>query len=207
MESDLAVDMLVSATTEKARISTIIMDQYSTTMVKIRKSQLHETTEKSGINHAKKSVGNDLYALQKKHHILSSKIIPYLQKYFSYTIKQHKNDPLLTRTTIQNIVPSCFGDHIKCDEKQCKGKFYEHKSLQYGKELCGEKFKKDLNQVFGKHVKNADALSPNGNTCSYESFNLVVASKAPKSIIIQNQRVSTFALSQRFAKITLARLT
>ena len=88
--------------------------------------------KESDISHAKKTIGNDLYALQKKHHILSSKIIFYLQKYFSYTIKQHKNDPVLTKASIQKIFPHCFGDHEKCDEKWFSGKFdaiYKHKSL------------------------------------------------------------------------------
>ena len=40
MESDLAVDMLVSGTTEKACISTIIMDEDSTTMAKIKKAAI-----------------------------------------------------------------------------------------------------------------------------------------------------------------------
>ena len=39
---------------------------------------------------------------------------------------------------------------------------------------------KSLNQVFEKHTKNADALSPNESTCANEYFNLLVASKAPK---------------------------
>ena len=99
MESDLAVDMLVSGTTEKACISTVIMDEDSTTMAKIKKLP-YEVTKESDINHAKKTVGNDLYALQKKHHILSSKVISSLQKCFSYAIKQHKNDPVLTKASI-----------------------------------------------------------------------------------------------------------
>ena len=37
MASDLAVEMLVSGTTQKARISTIVMDEDSTTMAKIKK--------------------------------------------------------------------------------------------------------------------------------------------------------------------------
>ena len=45
IESDLAVVMLVSGTTEQARISTIIMDEDSTTMAKTKKSVLHEVTK------------------------------------------------------------------------------------------------------------------------------------------------------------------
>ena len=39
--------------------------------------------------------------------------------------------------------------------------------------LCEEELKKDLNWIF-------DEPSRNRNTCTNESFNLVVASKAPK---------------------------
>ena len=51
MESDLAADMSVSGTTEMASLSTIIMDEDLT----------------------QKSVGNNLYVLQKNYHIFSSK--------------------------------------------------------------------------------------------------------------------------------------
>ena len=100
MESDLAVDMFVSSTTEKVRISINIIDEDSTAMAKIKESVPHEVTKEGDINNAKKTVENDLYALQKKHHILSSKVICYLQKCFSYRIKQNKNDPVLTKASI-----------------------------------------------------------------------------------------------------------
>ena len=54
MESDLSVDILLSGTTEKTRISTFIMNKDSTTMAKIRKSVLHEVTKESDMDHAKK---------------------------------------------------------------------------------------------------------------------------------------------------------
>ena len=41
MESDLAVDILVSGTTAKARILTIVMDEDSRTIAKIKKSVPH----------------------------------------------------------------------------------------------------------------------------------------------------------------------
>ena len=61
--------------------------------------------------------------------------------------------------SIQNIVPHCFGPHVKCDEKWCSAKFdstYKQKSLPYGKDLCGEELKNNLNWVFEKHAKNAE---------------------------------------------------
>ena len=70
LESDLAVDVLLKGTTQKPCISTIIIDEDTTKMVKIKKIVPHEVTKESDINHAKKTAGNDSYALQKKHHIL-----------------------------------------------------------------------------------------------------------------------------------------
>ena len=61
--------------------------------------------------------------------------------------------------------------------------------------------KLDLNWVFHKNSKIADVLSPYGSTCAYESFNRVVASKAPKKcIIIQNQRILIFILFKSLLK-------
>ena len=81
------------------------------------------------------------------------------------------------------IVPHCFGDNEKYNEKWCSGKLdasYKHKSLPYGRNLCGDGLKKDLNRIFEEHAKNATALSPNESTSTNESFNLVVVSKEPK---------------------------
>ena len=40
--------------------------------------------------------------------------------------------------------------------------------------------KKNLNRVFEKQAKNAEALNPNESTNANDSFNLVVTSKSPK---------------------------
>ena len=54
MEGDLAVDLLVSGNTEKARISTIIMDEDSITMAKIRISVPHVVAKEGDIDPTKK---------------------------------------------------------------------------------------------------------------------------------------------------------
>ena len=53
-----------------------------------------------------------IYIPQKKHPILSSKVISYIQNCFSYAIKQYKNDIVFAKAIIQNIVPYCFGDNV-----------------------------------------------------------------------------------------------
>ena len=68
MEIDLAVNILVSGTTEKARISTIIIAVFRNNS-KNKKTVPHEVTKETEIYHDKKSVGNDICSLQKNHHI------------------------------------------------------------------------------------------------------------------------------------------
>ncbi|XP_046567790.1 uncharacterized protein LOC124276171 [Haliotis rubra] len=62
-----------------------------------------------------------------------------------------------------------------------KGAAYRYSSLPRGQCLEGDKFKSDLQAVFEVHALNAERLAPLGSTKANESFNNVVASKAPKS--------------------------
>ena len=71
--------------------------------------------------------------------------------------------------------------------------------MPHGKKVRGKELEKDLIWIFEKHSKNAESLNPNGNTCTDESFNLVVA-KAPKMHHYSKSESSTFVLLQRFAK-------
>ena len=71
VKSVLEVDMLVSGTTEKARISKIVMDEVSITMAKISKSVLYVVAKRDWHRSYQRTVGYDLYVLQKKHHIFS----------------------------------------------------------------------------------------------------------------------------------------
>ena len=79
MESNLSDDMLVADTTE-SRISTIIIDEDSTSMAKKicvtwgNKRELHKSCQKSH--------GKWFLCFTEKHHIHSSKVISYLQKGF-----------------------------------------------------------------------------------------------------------------------------
>lgn len=82
-----------------------IGDDDSTTMAMVRQQVPHNVEKWSDVNHAKKALGTRLYNLQKKDKALTSNIIKYLQKCFSYAISQNKNDPqglyfLLTVITI-----------------------------------------------------------------------------------------------------------
>ena len=115
MEADLAVELLGKFNDDDYRVSRLICDDDATTIAKVKKTLPFEVTKESDMNHAKKTVGNDLYYLQKTFKILQSKVISYLQKCFSYVIKGSNGDAQKTREAIQNIVPHVFGEHDDCD--------------------------------------------------------------------------------------------
>ena len=112
----MAVDLLNNTYSENHHVSTIIGDDDSTTMSKVQKLVPFQVTKQSDINHAKKAIGNDLYNLQKTCKILQTTVITYLQKCFSYAIKQNENDSEKTRDAILAIVPHVFGQHDRCRE-------------------------------------------------------------------------------------------
>ncbi|XP_046404737.1 uncharacterized protein LOC124170088 [Ischnura elegans] len=58
---------------------------------------------------------------------------------------------------------------------------YYHRGLPRGLGLEGETLRASLNKVFEKFGKIANSLAPCGSTQGNESFNAIVASKAPKS--------------------------
>ena len=183
MESDLAVSMLNSTSCDNHHISTIIGDDDCTTMAKIQKQVPYNVTKQSDINHAKKALGNDLYKLQKTHKILQHKVISYLQKCFSYAISQNKNDPEKTRSALLSIEPHVFGQHENCGT-WCKFKsdpnhYYKH--LPNKTHLTGIELRSKLKEIFLKQANNSAQLCFNATSNPNESFNTMVASKAPKS--------------------------
>lgn len=61
------------------------------------------------------------------------------------------------------------------------GEVFKHKSLPRDGCLSGDELKKDPERLFEVHAMNASRLAPLGSTKANESFNNIVASKAPKS--------------------------
>lgn len=183
MEGDAAVELLKKTKTPEYRVTTIVNDEDSTTMAKISKEIEHEVEKNSDINHCKKTVGNTLYQLKSKHKVLSTCVIRYIQKCFSYAISQNKNDVEATKAALLNIVLHLYNEHDSCGEwckhKNEPGTKYKH--LPYGQPLSDQDLRIQLEGIFEKQAKNADKLCPNASSNSNESFNMTVAAKAPKS--------------------------
>ena len=86
---------------------------------------------------------------------LSTKVINYLVKCFSYAITQNKGNPKEIEKTIKCIVSHAFGNHADCDTSWCGYKDeltnYKHKTLPYGKDLFGDSLKNALHNIFNDY--------------------------------------------------------
>ena len=183
MEGDAAVELLQKTKSPTYRISTIINDEDSTTMSKISSEIEHEVEKNCDINHCKKGIGNALYQLKPKHKVLSTTVIRYIQKCFSYAIAQNKNEIEATKIALLNIVPHLYDEHDFCGE-WCKHKSdptWKYKHLPYGQPLSDQVLRIHLEEIFQKQAKNASRLCPNASSNCNESFNMTVAAKAPKT--------------------------
>ena len=181
MESDVGVDLIKSVEKEGVRVKTLIMDDDTTTMAKVRRELDHTITKWSDVNHTSKHLTNSLFSLQKKHKCLSNIVIAYLKKCFNYALSQTKGNQEQCKLHIQQIVPHSFGEHENCSEwcrHTINPETYEHKTLP--KDLTGEVLRSDLEAVFNVFAQNAEKIAPGGSTKDVESFNNMVASKAPK---------------------------
>ena len=86
MEPDVGGELVKEIETKNVTVSTIIMDDETTTMARIKKEINHQITKWSDINHTTKHLGNSLYSLQAKHKVLTTNVIKWLQKCFNYAL-------------------------------------------------------------------------------------------------------------------------
>ncbi|XP_063436607.1 uncharacterized protein LOC134718035 [Mytilus trossulus] len=162
-------------------VTILIMDDDAATMSKAREVLGHELEKWSDIGHSKKSVGKALYNLQNKHKILSTRVIQYFQKCFSYAVIQNKDNASGLKDALQAIVEHAFGNHVKCGNWCKAGNVdYTYKSLPHGKPFENESLYVDLSVIFKSVANHSEKLAPGGSTRDVESTNNIYASKAHK---------------------------
>ncbi|XP_070555170.1 uncharacterized protein [Ptychodera flava] len=190
MEADMVVELVNNVHGSSLGDSTVCVgavvgDEDSATIARVHKEVDERIEKKSDFNHLKKILGNKLYALQAKHRTLTVKVIKYLQKCFSYMLKQNQGNANGIRMGLKALSFHPFGEHQYCDGSWCgylhKGANYKFKSLPYGRPLNDPVLKEELNSVFEGFQCAADKLANTDSTQANENFNNIVASKAPKS--------------------------
>ena len=182
MEAQLCWELVNIVEDKGVQIGTLVMDKDSTTIARIRGELSHDIEKWSDFMNVKKHVSGAVFKLQSKHKTLTTDVVKYLLKCFSYAVTQNKGNIDGMRKDVLTIVSHAFGEH-KGRGKWCgfvrKGSSYKHKTLT--RDLSAEKLRNDLQGIFVSIADNADKIALCATTCQNESFNAMVCSKAPKS--------------------------
>ena len=102
--------------------------------------------KQSDMGHAKHSLGAKLRdtKIRNRHSKqLTQSVIQFVEKMFSYALRNNKNVPNGLRKTLLSVIPHAYGDHSTCNKMWCgylkEPGAYKYASLPYGKDLtCGE---------------------------------------------------------------------
>ncbi|KAK3099978.1 hypothetical protein FSP39_012810 [Pinctada imbricata] len=185
MEQDMVIEMMKSCAEKGEAVDTIIADDDTTTISRIKQSVNPNIKKKSDKNHVKKNIGNALYSLKRNHRKLQNpKVFKYIQRCINYMLAQNQNNPKGVETGLEAISRHPFGDHSLCNASWCshienpKQKFT---SLPFGKPLKDDLLQEDLRKLMSSYKLHSKKLSQMGSTQSNESFNKIVSSKAPKT--------------------------
>ena len=139
--ANVAVQLFIEAVQHRVTYSTYVGDDDTTTESRLKALVNYDIEKWSEINHACHTLGSRLYSA-KKVNGLTPAVIGYIQKCFTYCIKQNKGQPSSLLEGLSVIVPHAFGDHSKCKDSWCKysgdPENYRHNDLPGGKDLKGD---------------------------------------------------------------------
>ena len=180
----MLVDMVKLCQQKGATVGTIIGDDDSTGISKVRQVLNLNVTKLSDKNHVRKNITKQLFAIKKDHKELSIRVIGEVTKNFNYMLSQNKGDPAKIGRGLKALVNHQFGLHSDCDSSWCgaiDNPSYQHRNLPYGRDLQSDDLKKALHKIFVDGLKSqTDKLAFLGSSQANESFNNILATKAPK---------------------------
>ena len=186
-EPHVATELFKRAPSKGAVYKTLIGDDDSSTIARLR-AEVDDTIEKqSDVQHAKRALEGQLLHVKSKHKQLSVTVIKYVQKCFAYAIAQNENDAEGLKMALHAIPGHMFGDHglRKKSEATWCGYLkdptkYAHRGLPHGKDLTSPSLLVDLKNVMANFAANASKLCPRGSSQRNEALNNTIGSKAPK---------------------------
>lgn len=167
---------------EGVKVSTIIADDDTTTISRLRQNVNPAIQKKSDRNHIRKNFSSCLYDLKKKHKSLSTRIIQYLLKCFNYLLAQNQGNPNGIEKALDALWQHPFGNHEFCSDSWCphiNDPQQRYSSLPYGKPLKDSQLQDSLHMLCNQWKQNSYKLSRLGSTQPIECLNRSVALKAP----------------------------
>ncbi|XP_048749762.1 uncharacterized protein LOC125647095 [Ostrea edulis] len=184
MEPAMACEMLQSILDSGEKVSTLVMDNDSTTIARVKSTVDKSITKRCDSNHTKKGFTASLIELSKTHKLLrNTKVRTHIERCFTYSVSQNRGEPEQLAKGLSSIVPHLYGDHSDCGT-WCRGneEGYKHQALPYGKPLDDQDLRVALQSLMNKFTLKATELANMGSTQPNESFNNMASSKAPKRL-------------------------
>ena len=152
----MAVELINKSHGQNHKIKAIIADEDSSTMAKVKQLVPHHVEKYSDLNHSKKIVSNSFYRLKTVFRILTSKVIKYITHCFSAAVHKNKNNPVVLKAAILNIVSHIYGEHANCNSAWCRHKETSSRPftrLPHGKPLADSDLRQELEAIFQKQQK------------------------------------------------------
>ncbi|VDI77010.1 Hypothetical predicted protein, partial [Mytilus galloprovincialis] len=184
MERDMVIEMVSKQEKAGHSVSTIVADDDTSTISRLRSVVNPGIKKKSDRNHVRKNLTSKLYSFQAKHKSLSKKVIAYLQKCINYMISQNQGNEEGISQGFDAISLHPFGDHTLCNPNWCshvEEPLKKYKSLPYGRPLTDSALQKCLIDFFAELKTHSEKYATLGSTQANESLNKTIASKAPKA--------------------------
>ncbi|CAC5401769.1 unnamed protein product [Mytilus coruscus] len=172
MEPDMVVEMLKELDEKGVDILEVVGDDDSTGFDRAKRLMPNSKMEKiSDKNHIKHNIISKINELKPKHKELTG---------------MNVGNPSGIEDGLHASIKHIFGEHDNCNETWCgylKDKdSYIHSNLPRGKDLCSSELRSDLEKLFiQKMVPQSKKLSNLGSSQANESFNNLIALKAPKT--------------------------
>lgn len=163
-------------------MQTLVMDNDSTTIARVKATVDPAITKKSDGNHTRKGFTGSLVELGNTYKVLkNNRVCSHIECCFMYCVKQNSGNSTKLADDLNKIVPHLYVEHSECGT-WCKNDKtnYKPKNLPYGKPLSEQSLRVALESLMNKYTQKADELVDLGSTQNNENFNHMVASKAPK---------------------------
>lgn len=162
-------------------LGVFIGDNDSSSIFAIRSVINYEIVKQSDKNHTSKGVVNEMYKINKKYKELNGITIKYLQKGFNYSVAQNQGDSVGMAEAIKNIPYHSFNIHTNCGT-WCKYHLdpanYKHSTID---DFQDQNLFEELKCLFNILATKTNQFSAGASSNANESFNSMLASKAPKS--------------------------
>ncbi|XP_055999332.1 uncharacterized protein LOC125677071 [Ostrea edulis] len=184
MEPAMACEMLTAIQDEGCKVGTLVMDNDSTTIARVKATVDPHITKRADRNHTKKGFTGALMELANTHKLLKNqKVRGHIERCFTYCVQQNKGKAKQLETELDKIVPHLYGEHEYCGT-WCRSENtnYKPRNLPYGKPLSCTLLREALEGLLKKYSSKADELAMMGSTQVNENFNHMVSAKAPKRL-------------------------